>query len=90
MSIFVKAIEQLEEAKPPREVTFRYVVEVGRGLRDSYRTAIKDRVFLMGLTIDIDEDRGWFSSSYRIAVSGMSDALVRFLRWLSEVERLNA
>ena len=62
------------------KVTVKMTMEIGALLRKSIMSEIKDYCFKYDIELDVDEDKGFISSSYRIKLVGEDHRVLRLKR----------
>ena len=70
--------------------TFRVTLTVGRLVRRDVVRRIRDYCFVHGLTLTIDEDRGWLDTTLYITVRGQGGQVAPLLHWISELSEEEA
>lgn len=72
------------------KTTARFTLELGVGVRKEVIRQVKNRAFMLGLYLHIDEDKGWFSSGYRCTIIGDIDKVRTFTEWINALSAANS
>jgi len=66
-------------------VTQRGIFTCGAGIRRQFRRAIREGCVELGVSLDLDEDKGWLDSQFVVSLSGEEAAVDRLVEWVYSV-----
>jgi len=67
--------------------TLRLQVSIGFAVRGTFLRYIRGYCFQAGLTVDIQEQKGWLSSDYYISITGPFNKLYALEQDLNRIQR---
>jgi hypothetical protein len=63
----------------------KFTLSAGLAVRGTAIRALRNKAFMLGLDLQCDEDRGWFTSDYRCRATGDDNKVLAFAEYVNAV-----
>ena len=84
-----RVVGSIPSGRTMANAEYKFMLQLGAIIRGTIISQLKNWCFQRGLKITIDEDKGWFDSTYRITVEVEESAVLDFKDAVNEyVSRL--
>ena len=66
-------------------IMYRGVATATIGVRTALRRALHNAAFNLGLTLYLNEDRGWLTTQFMFTVTGPRNMVSQFQDWINDI-----